>query len=107
MRYFQENIAKIEKAYDAFLGEFPLCYGYWKKYADHEAKLGPSEKIVDVYERAVKAVAYSVDIWMHYSAYAIEKFDSPKTTRRCDEVLSFLSRLDVLIFVWKRDKGHP
>ena len=79
----QETIVKIEKAYDAFLGEFPLCYGYWKKYADHEAKLGSSEKIVDVYERAVRAVTYSVDIWMHYCAYAMEKFDSPEKTRRC------------------------
>jgi len=64
----QENIAKIEKAYDAFLGEFPLCYSNWKKDSDHEAKLGSLEKIMGVYERAVKAVTYSVDIWMHYSA---------------------------------------
>lgn len=77
------SIVKIEKAYDVFLGEFPLCYGYWKKYADHETKLGSPEKTVDVYERAVKSVTYSVDIWMHYCAYAMEKFDSPENTRSC------------------------
>lgn len=84
----QENLARIEKVYDAFLAEFPLCYGYWKKYADHEAKLGSPEKIVEVYERAVKAVTYSVDIWMHYCTYAMEKFDSPEKIRRCVGVIT-------------------
>ncbi|XP_024363891.1 pre-mRNA-processing factor 39-1 isoform X2 [Physcomitrium patens] len=76
-----EVISKIEKAYDAFLAQFPLCYGYWKKYADNEAKLGSSEKVVDVYERAVKAVTYSVDMWMNYCIYAMEKFEDPEAIR--------------------------
>ncbi|CAM6096792.1 unnamed protein product [Calypogeia fissa] len=76
---------KIRKVYDAFLGEFPLCYGYWKKYADHEARLGTPEKIVEVYERAVRAVTYSVDIWMHYASYAMEKFEDPEEIRRLFE----------------------
>jgi pre-mRNA-processing factor 39 len=107
MLTLQENLARIEKVYDAFLAEFPLCYGYWKKYADHEAKLGSPEKIVDVYERAAKAVTYSVDIWMHYSAYAMEKLDNPQMTRRCVGISYFYSSLGVLIFVWRRDEGHP
>ncbi|CAK9216808.1 unnamed protein product [Sphagnum troendelagicum] len=80
-----DNILKIQAAYDTFLAEFPLCYGYWKKYADHEARLGTPEKIVEVYERAVKAVTYSVDIWMHFCTYAMEKFDDPEKTRRLFE----------------------
>lgn len=77
----QEVISKIEKAYDAFLAEFPLCYGYWKKYADDEAKLGSPEKVVDVYERAVKAVTYSVDMWVNYCIYAMENFEDPEAIR--------------------------
>ncbi|KAH8952977.1 hypothetical protein BDL97_08G000400 [Sphagnum fallax] len=76
-----DNILKIQAAYDTFLAEFPLCYSYWKKYVDHEARLGTPEKIMEVYERAVKAVTYSVDIWMHFCTYAMEKFDDPKKTR--------------------------
>ncbi|CAN1270170.1 Pre-mRNA-processing factor 39-1 [Linum perenne] len=49
----QDKIPKIRGVYDAFLAEFPLCYGYWKKYADHEARLGDMDKVVEVYERAV------------------------------------------------------
>ncbi|KAF8412047.1 hypothetical protein HHK36_004607 [Tetracentron sinense] len=70
---------KIRKVYDAFLAEFPLCYGYWKKYADHEARLGSIDKVVEVYERAVEAVTYSVDIWLHYCMFAISTYGDPDT----------------------------
>lgn len=79
---FQDNILKTRKVYDAFLAEFPLCYGYWKKYADHEARLGTIEKVVEVYERSVQAVTYSVDIWLHYCMFAISTYGDPDTVRR-------------------------
>lgn len=78
----EEYLPKIRKVYDAFLAEFPLCYGYWKKYADHEARSGSAEKIVEVYERAVQAVTYSVDIWMHYAIFAMSTYEDPETIRR-------------------------
>jgi len=37
-----------------------FCYGLWKKYTNHQAKLGFSKKIVDVYEQAIKVVTYSM-----------------------------------------------
>ncbi|XP_057472520.1 pre-mRNA-processing factor 39-1-like isoform X1 [Actinidia eriantha] len=79
------NILKIRKVYDAFLAEFPLCYGYWKKYADHEARLGSIEKVVEVYEQAVQGVTYSVDIWLHYCVFAITTYGDPETIRRLFE----------------------
>ncbi|XP_059626092.1 pre-mRNA-processing factor 39-1 [Cornus florida] len=81
----EDNILKIRKVYDAFLAEFPLCYGYWKKYADHEARLGSIDKVVDVYERAVQGVTYSVDIWLHYCIFAISTYGDPDTIRRLFE----------------------
>ncbi|KAG6748931.1 hypothetical protein POTOM_048869 [Populus tomentosa] len=77
-----DKILKIRKVYDAFLGEFPLCYGYWKKYADHETRLGFMDKFVEVYERAVLGVTYSVDIWLHYCMSAISMYGDPETIRR-------------------------
>ncbi|KAF5482475.1 hypothetical protein F2P56_003045 [Juglans regia] len=77
----QENILKIRKVYDAFLAEFPLCYGYWKKYADHEAHLGSVDKVMEVYERAVQGVTYSVDIWLHYCIFSISTYGDPDTIR--------------------------
>ena len=52
--YFQGHISKIRKVYDAFLAEFPLCYGYWKKYADHEERVGSTDKVIEVYEGQYK-----------------------------------------------------
>ncbi|ESR56980.1 hypothetical protein CICLE_v10018866mg [Citrus x clementina] len=81
----QDNIVKIRRVYDAFLAEFPLCYGYWKKYADHEARVGSMDKVVEVYERAVQGVTYSVDIWLHYCIFAINTYGDPETIRRLFE----------------------
>ncbi|KAJ9169671.1 hypothetical protein P3X46_017833 [Hevea brasiliensis] len=80
-----DKILKIRKVYDAFLAEFPLCYGYWKKYADHEARIGSMDKVVEVYERAVLGVTYSVDIWLHYCIFAINTYEDPDTIRRLFE----------------------
>nr|GMD66915.1 pre-mRNA-processing factor 39 [Ipomoea batatas] len=79
------DIMKIRKVYDAFLAEFPLCYGYWKKYADHEARIGSMDKVVEVYERAVQGVTYSVDMWLHYCVFAINTYGDPETIRRLFE----------------------
>ncbi|KAK3007921.1 hypothetical protein RJ639_013741 [Escallonia herrerae] len=79
------NVLKIRRIYDAFLAEFPLCYGYWKKYADHEARLGSVDKVVEVYERAVQGVTYSVDMWLHYCVFAISTYGDPDTIRRLFE----------------------
>ncbi|XP_004493823.1 pre-mRNA-processing factor 39-1 isoform X1 [Cicer arietinum] len=81
----ENNILKIRRVYDAFLAEFPLCYGYWKKYADHEARLGSVDKVVEVYERAVQGVTYSVDMWLHYCIFAISTYGDPDTVRRLFE----------------------
>ncbi|KAI4341781.1 hypothetical protein MLD38_026465 [Melastoma candidum] len=78
------NILKIRRVYDSFLAEFPLCYGYWKKYAEHEAA-GSTEKAVEVYERAVLSVTYSVDIWLHYCRFSITKYEDPEVIRRLFE----------------------
>jgi pre-mRNA-processing factor 39 len=78
-------ISKIRKVYDAFLAEFPLCFGYWKKYADHEGHLDGVSKVIEVYERAVLAVTYSVDIWVNYCLFAISTYDDPDIIRRLFE----------------------
>ncbi|XP_008459959.1 pre-mRNA-processing factor 39-1 isoform X2 [Cucumis melo] len=81
----EDNILKIRRVYDAFLAEFPLCYGYWKKYADHEARFGSTDKVVEVYERAVHGVTYSVDIWLHYCIFTLGTYGDPETIRRLFE----------------------
>jgi pre-mRNA-processing factor 39 len=38
----QGDIVAVRAAYDAFLCEYPLCYGYWKRYAEAERRHGSS-----------------------------------------------------------------
>lgn len=78
----QNDIERIASGYDAFLFEFPLCYGYWKKYADHRARLCPIDKVVEVYEQAVQSAIYSVGIWVNYCSFAMLSFEDPVDIRR-------------------------
>ncbi|XP_019098763.1 PREDICTED: pre-mRNA-processing factor 39 isoform X2 [Camelina sativa] len=43
------------------------------------------DKVVEVYERAVQGVTYSVDIWLHYCTFAINTYGDPDTIRRLFE----------------------
>ncbi|KAG1654195.1 hypothetical protein FOA52_004570 [Chlamydomonas sp. UWO 241] len=64
-----DDLEQIRATYDSFLESWPLCYGYWKKYAEAEARHGSSEKATAVYERGCKATPTSVDIWLYYANY--------------------------------------
>ncbi|KAI3449821.1 hypothetical protein Pfo_006486 [Paulownia fortunei] len=102
-RMSEGNILKIRKVYDTFLAEFPLCYGYWKKYADHEARLSSMDKVAEVYERAVQGVTYSVDMWLHYCVFAIGTYGDPETIRRLFERALACVGTDYLCFpLWDK-----
>ncbi len=78
----QDELEKIQQVYDSFLAAWPLCYGYWKKYADAEARHGSNERAMQVYERAVNATPYSTDIWVHYALFAKSLPDTSVDTIR-------------------------
>lgn len=66
----QENdVEAAREAYDAFLSNYPYCYGYWRKFADYEKKKGNKDKCEEVFERGLKAIPLSVDLWIHYLNY--------------------------------------
>jgi len=64
------------EAYDAFLFRYPYCYGYWKKYADLEKRKGTPEKCMMVFERGLKAISLSADLWIHYLNHVKAEFGS-------------------------------
>ncbi|XP_063235387.1 pre-mRNA-processing factor 39 isoform X2 [Bacillus rossius redtenbacheri] len=71
----QENdIDAAREAYDAFLSHYPYCYGYWRKYADYEKRKGNKEKCEEVFDRGLKAIPLSVDLWIHYLHYCKTAF---------------------------------
>lgn len=78
----QGDIAKLREVYDSFFAEYPLCFGYWKKYADAELRHTSVEAAAAVYERGVAAVPYSVDLWGHYAAFKQANGASPDAVDR-------------------------
>lgn len=78
----QGEIEYIRAIYDQFLSHFPLCYGYWKKYADAESRVGDPAKVHPVYERGAAAVPYSVDMWLNYVSYFLGATEDEEAIRR-------------------------
>ncbi|KAK7483566.1 hypothetical protein BaRGS_00025240 [Batillaria attramentaria] len=62
------------EAYDAFFQRYPYCYGYWKKYSDMHKKHGDLIKAAEVFERGLKAIPLSVDLWLHYINFNTSEF---------------------------------
>ncbi|PON41745.1 HAT (Half-A-TPR) repeat, partial [Parasponia andersonii] len=81
-RTYPDNIEKICLAYDSFLSEFPLCHGYWRRFADHKARLCALDKVVEVFERAVQSATYSVGVWVDYCNFSMSAFEDPSDIRR-------------------------
>lgn len=87
----QGDIGRIRPVYDAFLAEYPLCYGYWKKYADAEAKYVSLQEASLVYDRGVAAVPYSVDLWGHYAMH------KQKAAAPVEEVERYKLRISIIV----------
>ena len=78
----QNEMHKIAEVFDAFLQAYPLCYGYWKKYADATMRHLGLSAATEVYERGLASVPYSVDLWGHYITFRMTKSsDEPEAIR--------------------------
>ncbi|GAB2224798.1 hypothetical protein Drorol1_Dr00005575 [Drosera rotundifolia] len=98
---YADNIDKLSFVYEAFLSEYPLCYGYWRKYAEHKAHLCTLEEVVEVFERSVESAAYSVDVWVGYCTFGISCFEDPlDVSRLFTRGLSFVGKDYLCHHLW-------
>ncbi|KAM3700709.1 hypothetical protein ACB094_05G117900 [Castanea mollissima] len=81
-KMYPDDLKKICLVYDSFLSEFPLCYGYWRKYADHKTRLCTVDKVVEIFERAVQSATYSVGVWVDYCTFSMSVFEDSSDIRR-------------------------
>jgi len=75
-----DKIEEIRKALSALLDEYPLCFGYWKRWAGHEQRVNQQDKCFQVLESGVKATPLSYRLWLHYCELIASKND-PEQTR--------------------------
>ncbi|KAJ4462372.1 putative Pre-mRNA-processing factor 39 [Paratrimastix pyriformis] len=64
----ENDIESLRACLSPFLEAYPLCYVYWKKWADaeHHHKTGQE---IPVFEHGVQAIPNSIDLWLHYLGY--------------------------------------
>jgi pre-mRNA-processing factor 39 len=79
--YVQDDLERMRAVYEPFLAAYPLCYGYWKKYADAENRHGNVEAALAVYERGVAATPYSMDLWVQFATYKKANGGTPEEVR--------------------------
>lgn len=65
----QDDLERLKAVYEPFLASFPLSYGYWKKYAEVEARHQSVATALEIYERGTTATPYSMDLWGAYASY--------------------------------------
>ena len=67
-----QAITAYRAVFDRLLLQFPLFFGYWKKYADHEFNIAGTEAAESIYERGIASVSNSVDLWGAYCTFKVE-----------------------------------
>ncbi|KAG4999989.1 hypothetical protein JHK87_021061 [Glycine soja] len=89
-KLYPDDAEKICLVYNHFLSKFPLCHGYWRKYAAHMTRLCTTDKVVEVFEKAVLAATYSVGMWVDYCSFGMSAFEDPSDIRSFKKLLTFL-----------------
>jgi len=69
MADYHNIVVNARMAYSKFLELYPLCYGYWKKYADFEKRNNNIPEFKNVLENGLSAIPRSVDLWIYYMSY--------------------------------------
>ncbi|XP_041340803.1 pre-mRNA-processing factor 39-like [Pyrgilauda ruficollis] len=71
----EELLEAARRAFDAFLQRYPYCYGYWRKYAELERRLGSARSAQQVLERGLQSIPLSLELWLHYIALLQSSLD--------------------------------
>ncbi|XP_053735920.1 pre-mRNA-processing factor 39 [Synchiropus splendidus] len=112
------NYAASSKALAAFLDQYPLCYGYWKKFTDLQCRAGDNKKAEEVCLKGLRAIPLSVDLWIHYINLLLGTLEMklPESSQRIRGVfeeavsaagLEFRSdRLWDLYVEWEKEQGN-
>lgn len=114
----ESHVTASRRALEAFLVRYPLCYGYWKKFADLERRAGYNNKAEEVCVQGLQVIPLSVDLWIHYINLLLGTLDMnlPESPTRIRSVfedavvaagLDFHSdRLWDLYVEWEKEQGN-
>ncbi|XP_022639460.1 uncharacterized protein LOC106768678 isoform X2 [Vigna radiata var. radiata] len=102
-KLYPADVDKICLVYNNFLSKFPLCHGYWRKYAAHMTCISTTDKVVEVFEKAVLAATYSVGVWFDYCSFGMSAFEDPSDIRRLfTRAISFVGKDYLCHILWDK-----
>ncbi|XP_032939381.1 pre-mRNA-processing factor 39-like [Catharus ustulatus] len=80
----EELLEGARRAFDAFFQRYPYCYGYWRKYAELERRLGSARSAQQVLERGLQSIPLSLELWLSYIAHLQSSLDPerPESAQR-------------------------
>ncbi|KAM7028226.1 pre-mRNA-processing factor 39-like [Acridotheres tristis] len=80
----EELLEGARRAFDAFFQRYPYCYGYWRKYAELERRLGSARSAQQVLERGLQSIPLSLELWLSYIGHLQSSLDpaQPESTQR-------------------------
>eukprot|EP00633_Aureoumbra_lagunensis_P003532 CAMPEP_0197285280 /NCGR_PEP_ID=MMETSP0890-20130614/493_1 /TAXON_ID=44058 ORGANISM="Aureoumbra lagunensis, Strain CCMP1510" /NCGR_SAMPLE_ID=MMETSP0890 /ASSEMBLY_ACC=CAM_ASM_000533 /LENGTH=602 /DNA_ID=CAMNT_0042752619 /DNA_START=14 /DNA_END=1822 /DNA_ORIENTATION=+ len=108
-----ENIDRVVPTFEGFLRRFPLCFGYWSKYADlqatvvrYEVPTANDETIAAaktvLYERALEQVPLSVELWTAYCAHvALTEINSQGMRQLYERALYYVGAERQSVPLWE------
>uniref|UniRef100_A0AAQ5YNW5 Uncharacterized protein n=1 Tax=Amphiprion ocellaris TaxID=80972 RepID=A0AAQ5YNW5_AMPOC len=114
----ESHVTASRRSLEAFLIRYPLCYGYWKKFADLERRAGFNDKAEEVCIQGLQSIPLSVDLWIHYINLLLGTLDmnlpeSPKRIRSVFEDAIAAAGLDFhsdrlwdLYVEWEKEQGN-
>ncbi|XP_037636273.1 pre-mRNA-processing factor 39 [Sebastes umbrosus] len=114
----ESHMTASRRALEAFLVRYPLCYGYWKKFADLERRAGYNNKAEEVCVQGLQVIPLSVDLWIHYINLLLGTLDmnlpeSPMRIRSVFEEAVVAAGLDFhsdrlwdLYVEWEKEQGN-
>lgn len=114
----ESHFVASHRSLEAFLARYPLCYGYWKKFADLERRSGLNDKAEEVCIQGLQAIPLSIDLWIHYINLLLGTLDmnlpeSPQRIRSVFEDAVMAAGLDFhsdrlwdLYIEWEKEQGN-
>lgn len=81
----EDSLERLRAAYTAFLDVYPLCFGFWKRYAEQEVRHGSIALADAVYEKALMLGHHCVELWSFYTAHAAAHWSVTEDVRKLFE----------------------
>jgi pre-mRNA-processing factor 39 len=66
-----KGLDSVREAFGALLVEYPLCYGYWRKWANKEVEAGNVHAALQIMQDSVTRAPFVHELWTQYCTVAI------------------------------------